>query len=79
MYAIALSELSKDVVHKYVGQEPSGFQYNELVLDLNGSNYHTLLSMPLYRVDKFIDLQIFLWSVFVFFVPLQTKFFSLVL
>ena len=32
-YAIALSELASDVVHKYVGQEPSGRMFNELVLD----------------------------------------------
>lgn len=32
-YAIALSELGSEVVHKYVGQEPSGRMFNELVLD----------------------------------------------
>ena len=32
-YAIALSELGSDVVHKYVGQESSGRMFNELILD----------------------------------------------
>lgn len=33
MYAYALQEIGKDKVHKYVGQEPSGHRFNELVLD----------------------------------------------
>jgi glutaminase len=34
-YAIALEQLGQEVVHKYVGQEPSGRNFNELVLDHN--------------------------------------------
>jgi glutaminase len=34
-YAIALNELGQDTVHQYVGQEPSGRMFNELVLDHN--------------------------------------------
>jgi hypothetical protein len=34
-YAIALDELGADMVHQYVGQEPSGRMFNELVLDHN--------------------------------------------
>lgn len=34
-YAIALDRLSPEVVHQYVGQEPSGRNFNELVLDHN--------------------------------------------
>lgn len=34
-YAIALNELGSDVVHQYVGQEPSGRMFNELILDYN--------------------------------------------
>lgn len=34
-YAIALERLGEDVVHQYVGQEPSGRNFNELVLDHN--------------------------------------------
>ena len=34
-YAIALNELGSDVVHRYVGQEPSGGKFNALELDYN--------------------------------------------
>lgn len=34
-YAIALDLLGADVVHRYVGQEPSGRNFNELILDYN--------------------------------------------
>ena len=34
-YALALHELGADTVHKYVGQEPSGRMFNELILDYN--------------------------------------------
>jgi len=34
-YGIALDQLGCDVVHQYVGQEPSGRNFNELVLDYN--------------------------------------------
>lgn len=41
-YAIALENLGEEVVHKYVGQEPSGRNFNELVLDSNSeyTNWH---------------------------------------
>ena len=32
-YAIALNELGADIVHSYVGQEPSGRKFNDLDLD----------------------------------------------
>lgn len=34
-YAIALEMLGQEVVHQYVGQEPSGRNFNELILDYN--------------------------------------------
>lgn len=34
-YAVALEKLTQKVVHQYVGQEPSGRNFNELVLDHN--------------------------------------------
>lgn len=34
-YAIALEKLGPKVVHSFVGQEPSGRNFNELVLDQN--------------------------------------------
>lgn len=41
-YGIALDLLGSDVVHKYVGQEPSGRNFNELILDHN-SEFVSLL------------------------------------
>lgn len=41
-YAMALETLGPDVVHQYVGTEPSGRNFNELVLDYN-SAYQLLL------------------------------------
>jgi glutaminase len=41
-YGIALDQLGSDVVHQYVGQEPSGRNFNELVLDYN-SEYKCVL------------------------------------
>lgn len=34
-YAIALETLGQETVHEYVGQEPSGRNFNELILDYN--------------------------------------------
>ena len=33
IYGFVLNDLSPEVVHKYVGQEPSGRSFNELTLD----------------------------------------------
>ena len=35
-YAINLDQLGADVVQKYIGREPSGRNFNEIVLDHNG-------------------------------------------
>ncbi|KAE8737565.1 hypothetical protein FOCC_FOCC016970, partial [Frankliniella occidentalis] len=41
-YALCLEHLGADVVHRFVGQEPSGRNFNELVLDHNSEKYlHT--------------------------------------
>lgn len=40
-YAIALDQLGQDEVHKYVGQEPSGRNFNELILDHNSKSKKT--------------------------------------
>ena len=37
-YAACLNELGSDLVHQYVGQEPSGRMFNELSLDFNSKN-----------------------------------------
>lgn len=39
MYAHALQEIGKEKLHQYVGQEPSGHEFNDLVLDQE-SNCH---------------------------------------
>lgn len=43
-YAIALSELGADIVHNYVGQEPSGRMFNELVLDHNNKPHNPMVN-----------------------------------
>ncbi|XP_003747690.1 glutaminase liver isoform, mitochondrial [Galendromus occidentalis] len=43
-YAIALSELGADTVHQYVGQEPSGRMFNELVLDHNRKPHNPMVN-----------------------------------
>ena len=35
-YTMALDELSPEVVHEYVGQEPSGVSFNKIALDYRG-------------------------------------------
>ena len=40
-YAIALNELGSEVVHDYIGQEPSGRKFNDLDLDYNSQFLHT--------------------------------------
>ncbi|KAJ8937583.1 hypothetical protein NQ314_011784 [Rhamnusium bicolor] len=43
-YAIALDLLGADVVHKYVGQEPSGRNFNELILDHNKKPHNPMIN-----------------------------------
>ncbi|XP_065081153.1 glutaminase liver isoform, mitochondrial isoform X2 [Ochlerotatus camptorhynchus] len=43
-YAIALEKLGSDVVHQYVGQEPSGRNFNELVLDYNKKPHNPMIN-----------------------------------
>lgn len=43
-YAIALNELTCNVVHQYVGQEPSGRMFNELVLDHNRKPHNPMVN-----------------------------------
>ncbi|XP_059484757.1 glutaminase kidney isoform, mitochondrial isoform X3 [Neocloeon triangulifer] len=43
-YAIALDQLGADVVHKYIGQEPSGRNFNELVLDYNKKPHNPMIN-----------------------------------
>ncbi|CAB4057715.1 glsA [Lepeophtheirus salmonis] len=43
-YAVCLNELGSEVVHQYVGQEPSGKMFNELSLDKNNKPHNPLLN-----------------------------------
>uniref|UniRef100_A0A1Y1N5E0 glutaminase n=3 Tax=Photinus pyralis TaxID=7054 RepID=A0A1Y1N5E0_PHOPY len=43
-YAIALDQLGEDVVHHYVGQEPSGRNFNELILDYNKKPHNPMIN-----------------------------------
>lgn len=44
MYAIALEHLSSEIVHQYVGQEPSGRMFNDLVLDQNNKPHNPMIN-----------------------------------
>lgn len=48
-YGIALDLLGNDVVHQYVGQEPSGRNFNELILDHNSMYYSVLCRVFRFR------------------------------
>nr|XP_012219812.1 PREDICTED: glutaminase liver isoform, mitochondrial isoform X5 [Linepithema humile] len=43
-YAIALDRLGQETVHQYVGQEPSGRNFNELVLDYNKKPHNPMIN-----------------------------------
>ncbi|XP_014256097.1 glutaminase kidney isoform, mitochondrial-like isoform X2 [Cimex lectularius] len=43
-YGIALDQLGQSVVHQYVGQEPSGRNFNELVLDHNKKPHNPMIN-----------------------------------
>jgi len=43
-YAICLKELGSQVVHQYIGQEPSGRDFNEICLDKSGKPHNPMLN-----------------------------------
>jgi hypothetical protein len=54
-YGIGLDQLGSDMVHQYVGQEPSGRNFNELVLDYNSES--TSLSCAFFVIKNFCRYQ----------------------
>lgn len=48
-YAMTLNDLSSEVVHKYVGQEPSGRSFNELTLDYQ-SKFSFLIEKGFFKI-----------------------------
>ncbi|XP_037079070.1 glutaminase liver isoform, mitochondrial-like [Pollicipes pollicipes] len=43
-YGLVLDELGQELVHQYVGQEPSGRMFNELVLDHNKKPHNPMIN-----------------------------------
>ena len=61
-FALSIDQLGVDVVQDYIGREPSGRYFNEIVLDYNGEefvkislNYKKLVTFP-YLLSGFLTI-----------------------
>ena len=43
-YGLCLEELGNSVVQQYIGREPSGRQFNEIVMDYNGQPHNPMIN-----------------------------------
>lgn len=54
-YAISVSTLGTDYVHKFVGKEPSGLRYNKLSLNEEGEHLIPAFSWALCLTSSFVS------------------------
>ncbi|KAF6020077.1 hypothetical protein EB796_021624 [Bugula neritina] len=66
-YAMAVNELGSDLVHQYVGQEPSGQAFNSLVLDANNKPHNPMINAGALAVTSLLKNDLLLSDRFEYF------------